>query len=394
MSGRAVTRVCAVSFKECWEEDGRWMSSGGFPLQMAAVASLFDETVLVVTRGDPQAGGHPLPANARVIPLRRPYGADGRRKLSILVRSPYYLWRIARSMSSADAVHVPLPGDIPLLALIIAVLRRKPIVARYGGSWRPTSETTLMDRITKSCMRHLAGGRNVMLATGDGAEPPAPGMSWIFSTALSRQELRDIQPCLDRALGDPPRLAYVGRLSAEKGVANALRTLALLVEAGVNPMPTFTIIGDGPERGALERLVDDLDLGSVVRFAGQLGRRRLSEELGRADICVQPSLTEGFSKAWLDAMAHGVPVLCSDVGAAASVIGGAGARGWLVPPGDPAALAAALRCVLSSDVDWPALRRRCRAFAEERTLELWARRIGEHCGNAWGWTMPDGRLRK
>ncbi|HEU6450856.1 MAG TPA: hypothetical protein VFT57_05495, partial [Gemmatimonadaceae bacterium] len=53
-------RVCAVSFKVCWQdEQGRWMSSGGFPLQMRSIASLFDEMVLVITRGEPQPGALP-----------------------------------------------------------------------------------------------------------------------------------------------------------------------------------------------------------------------------------------------------------------------------------------------------------------------------------------------
>jgi glycosyltransferase involved in cell wall biosynthesis len=60
-------------------------------------------------------------------------------------------------------------------------------------------------------------------------------------------------------------------------------------------------------------------------------------------------------------------------------VGGAGERGWLVPPGDPAALAAAIRRVLTEPHDWPALRRRCREFAASRTLEAWAEQIRSAC---------------
>jgi glycosyltransferase involved in cell wall biosynthesis len=130
-----------------------------------------------------------------------------------------------------------------------------------------------------------------------------------------------------------------------------------------------------------------------VSFAGQLERSALSAALSRADLCVQPSLTEGFSKAWLDAFAHGLPVLASEVGAARVVLGGEGERGWLVPPGDAAALAAALRRVLTAPIDWPALRQRCRAYVEGMTLEEWSRRIGERCARQWGWTLGNGRLR-
>ena len=125
----------------------------------------------------------------------------------------------------------------------------------------------------------------------------------------------------------------------------------------------------------------------MIVFAGQVDRFELSRQLSKADLCVQPSLTEGFSKAWLDAMAHALPVLASDVGAARSVIGSDGERGWLVPPGDVQALAIALRRVLRGPVDWPALRRRCRQYAESCTLESWAQQIGEICARQWNIPM-------
>lgn len=400
MTGAAerATRVCAVSFKPCWQdENGRWLSSGGFPLQMGGIASLFDEMVLVIVRAEPgavpAAGGIPLPAGARVIALREPRGTDARRKLSVAARLPYYLWKIGASMRGSDVVHVPLPGDIPLLALALALLLRKRTIVRYGGSWPMNSQTTAMDRFTKSCMRRFAGGRNVMLATGGGSGEPAPGMTWIFSTALSSAELERVVPVLDRRLCPVPRLIYVGRLSPEKGVATLLRALALLARDGFRPMPQLTLAGDGPERAALEALARELGCESLVTFAGQLERSALSCALARADLCVQPSLTEGFSKAWLDALAHGVPVLASDVGAARVVVGDDDERGWLVPPGDADALAAALRRVLTASIDWPALRARCRAHVEGMTLEEWSRAIGERCAGQWGWMLANGRLR-
>lgn len=392
------TRVCAVSFKPCWQdESGKWLSSGGFPLQMGGIASLFDEMVLVIVRAAPGAvpagGGIPLPAGARVVALSEPRGTDARRKLSVAARLPYYLWKIGRSMRGADAVHVPLPGDIPLLALGVALLARKRTIVRYGGSWPTNEQTTAMDRFTKAVMRRFAGGRNVMLATGGGAAEPAPGVAWIFSTALSRAELERAVPALDRGLCPTPRLIYVGRLSPEKGVATLLRALAMLARDGFAPMPHVTLAGDGPERAALEELARELGCGQLVSFAGQLERSALSVALSSADLCVQPSLTEGFSKAWLDAFAHGLPVLASEVGAARVVLGGEGERGWLVPPGDAAALAAALRRVLTAPIDWPALRQRCRAYVEGMTLEEWSHRIGERCARQWGWTLGNGRLR-
>jgi glycosyltransferase involved in cell wall biosynthesis len=387
------TRLCVVSFKECWrDEAGNWLSSGGFPVQMAGIGSLFDEMTLLIVESQARGGGIRLPGHAVIVPLRPPTGVNARRKLSVLMHLPHYVSRIARHVSKADVIHVPLPGDIPFLGMLIALVLRKPLLVRYGGSWAPTRQTTLMNRVTRACMRKFAGGHNVMLATGEGVSPPAPGTDWIFATALSRVELDGILPALDRVLSNPPRLVYAGRLSAEKGVRYLVRAIALLKDEGFTPLPTVTLVGDGPERRMLETLAEELGCQDSIAFAGQLDRKELSEQLSRADLCVQPSLTEGFSKAWLDAMAHGLPVLASEVGAARAVIGSAGERGWLVPPGDLEALAAALRQVLTAPMDWSALRHNCRAYAEGRTLEAWVRQIGESCARRWNVSLVDGKL--
>lgn len=386
-------RVCAVSFKPCWQDElGRWMSFGGFPFQMAGIASLFDDMTLVIVRVAPREGGVPLPANARVVALRSPHGTDLRRKVSIAAFLPYYVWKIAASVWNADVVHVPLPGDVPLLGMWVALAMRKRVLARYGGSWVANSQSTLMNRVTKGFMRRFAGGRNVMLATGDGVAAPAAGVEWVFSTAIAQTELDQISGNFDRGLSKPPRLVYAGRLSPEKGVAVLIDALKLLAREDDVPQPHLTILGDGDERASLEARVAGAGCRDRVTFAGQVDRETLSNELAVADVCVQPSLTEGFSKAWLDAMAHGLPVLASDVGAASAVIGTRGERGWLVPPGNSEALARAIREVLVQPQDWSALRRRCRAYVESRTLEAWAARIGATCAAQWRWTMMDGRL--
>lgn len=389
-------RLCVVSFKECWQdESGTWLSYGGFPLQMAAVASLFDKTTLVIVRGRPRTGGIPLSGVTETIALRSPYGTDLRRKVSVLANLLYYVGTIGKHVRGADVVHVPAPGDMPLLGMLIALFFRKRLIVRYGSSWVTTSQTTVIHKLTRACMRQFAGGRNVMLATGEARAVPAKGLRWVFATALSKSELDTIRPSLDRGLAQPPRLVYVGRLSLEKGVAVLIRALGLLRDEGFHLLPVVMLVGDGPERRALEELVEELGCSAWVKFAGHCNRGELSSHLMNADICVQPSRTEGFSKAWLDAMAHGLPVLSSNVGAAAAVVGEReeSARGWLVPPEDDRALAAALRQAITGARDWPALRRRCRAYVESRTLEAWARQIGDACAAQWNISIVDGKLR-
>ena len=384
-------KLCVVTFKEIWRgPDGAWLTDGGFPFQMASIASYFSQTTLVLVQVPPREGGIPLPAGVNVVTVDRPSGHDLRRKASVIARLPTYLRTIAREVGKADVVHIPLPGDLSLIGLMTAQALGKPVIARYCGSWVPTSQTTWMNRVTRTWMRCTAGGRNVMLATGEGSVPPFRRMHWVFATALSATELEAVAPRLDRGVSDPPRLVFIGRLEAGKGLDILIDALAQLRRAPNGPSPRLTFIGHGSQRQALERRA--AAAGVPVEFTGLLRRSELSRHLLDADLCVQPSLSEGFSKAWLDALAHGVPVIASEVGAARAVVGGDGERGWLVEPGSIESLVATLRDALSADVDWPSLRRRCRTFAEDHTLEAWGSRIASICAEQWGAKVENGRL--
>jgi len=386
-------RLCAVSFKECWRDgQGTWLSTGGFPLQMSAIGSLFDSMTLIITECEPMEGGIPLPNYANIIPVPRPYGEDTRRKLSVLYHLRQYLKVLFQNISQADVVHVPLPGDIPLLGMFVALLMRKRLIVRYCGSWFPNDQTTKMNRLTIALMKFFAGGKNVMFATGDYSPPPALNVHWIFVSVISRVECEQIIPKFDRGLNSPPRLVFIGRLSPEKGIADLVKAVARLKHEGFQSIPTVVIIGDGPQRSVLENMVSQFNMASTFIFKGQLTRQVLSNELLKADFCVQPSLTEGYSKAWLDALLHGLPVVTTDVGSARSIFNRDGERGWIIPPGDTHHLSAVLQKILTEPIDWAALRIRCRTYVEGRTLEDWVQQIGTVCAQQWNIKLVDGKL--
>lgn len=387
-------RLCVISFKECWTDtNGQWYSNGGFPLQIKALATLFDETTLMITKSNRGSGGIELPADLKVVVLPTPKGEGTERKLYVLRHGFDYLSKMWRSVQQTDVVYTPLPGDLPLLGMGVAILLRKHLIARYGGSWEINDQTTTATRFMRWMMRFLAGGRNLMLATGLGDVPPAPRMHWLFTTALTREELETILPDLEHRLSSPPRLVFIGRLSPEKGLPVLLEALKGLAEEGFQPMPRLVLIGDGPQRNSLVELVNSMGIQDWVEFTGQLDRKALSSQLRMMDLAVQPSLTEGLSKAWLDAMAHGLPVIASKVGMAEQVIGRNGERGWLVQPGDPDALKAMLKEVLSAPLSWPELRRRCCQFIRGFTLEAWAEHIARLCVDQWGCSYVGGKLR-
>lgn len=117
---------------------------------------------------------------------------------------------------------------------------------------------------------------------------------------------------------------YVGRLVPEKGVE------LLLHAAAGNPAPvSLLIVGDGPERPALEALAGRLGIAPRCRFAGSVGYDRMSEVLNALDLLVLPSRTtpqwkEQFGRVLVEAMACEKPVLGAASGAIPEVIGDAG----------------------------------------------------------------------
>jgi glycosyltransferase involved in cell wall biosynthesis len=139
-------------------------------------------------------------------------------------------------------------------------------------------------------------------------------------------------------------LGYVGRLSTEKGLEHLIAALSL--GSPVEGPWRLLIVGDGPERRALEAMATQARLDGRVTFAGF--QSDASPWYAAMDALILPSLTEGTPMALLEAMAHRVAVIASAVGGVPAVVSG-GVSGVLVPPGDRPALCRALRDVASSN---------------------------------------------
>lgn len=111
------------------------------------------------------------------------------------------------------------------------------------------------------------------------------------------------------------------------------------------PNVLFVLIGDGKERPKLEQKVRDAKLGRTIMFLGS--RKDVPELLACCDISVLPSDSEGFPNALLEAMAAHLPVIATCVGGVSEVVDNE-VTGLLVPPGDPAALSAAMLRLLKN----------------------------------------------
>ena len=152
----------------------------------------------------------------------------------------------------------------------------------------------------------------------------------------SREEARE---ALRQVLGELPEGPVIGtlaRLTPVKDLPTLLRAAARVIQK--RPEAVFVVGGEGPERGRLEALRDEVGLRRSVRFPGTLPGRRV---VAAFDAAVLTSLQEGMPNFLLEAMAAGVPVVSTRVGSIPGLLQG-GRLGRMAPPGDPAALADAL----------------------------------------------------
>jgi teichuronic acid biosynthesis glycosyltransferase TuaC len=130
----------------------------------------------------------------------------------------------------------------------------------------------------------------------------------------------------------PPTLVTVGHLVARKRHADVLRALAVLGRR--HPSLRYTIVGDGPERVALEGLAARLGVADRVDLLGQLPHAQAVEEARHGTLFVMPSTEEAFGVAYVEAMAGGVPAIGCRGEPGPEEIAAAGDGFMLVPPGD------------------------------------------------------------
>jgi len=165
-----------------------------------------------------------------------------------------------------------------------------------------------------------------------------------------------------------PLLVCVGRLSEQKGQDLAIHAVALL------PGVRLRLVGDGPERIALQQLTQRLGVADRVELTGSVDPR---PHLRAADVVVLPSRWEGMSLLLLEAMACGAPIVATATGGHSAL---AGCAVVLPLPLDPRRLADALSSLLADAGGRASMGRRARAVAvggfeqtavHQRYVDLW-----------------------
>lgn len=169
---------------------------------------------------------------------------------------------------------------------------------------------------------------------------------------------------------DRPLFVSVGRLVRQKNYGRLFRAVAAVNSDGRRIR--LQVAGDGSEENRLRRVIEREGAADSVHLLGRVGREEVYELLGRADFFVVASLWEGFCNAAVEAMAAGLPLLCSDIPTLHEVVGD---EALYADPRSVEGLAAGLRaCLDLSEAERAARGRALRARAEDRyALEQTAR---------------------
>jgi glycosyltransferase involved in cell wall biosynthesis len=272
-------------------------------------------------------------------------------------------WLARRLPASTERLHAHFAHGSATLALLLARLTGRPfsftahaydvLVATHPLLLRrKVDEAAFVVAVSEFTRARLAAGNGKVAVVRNGVEPPAPA-----------------------APDDPPLVLAVARLVEKKGLDTLLRACAELVRRGVRFR--CELVGDGPERGRLEALARELDLGDAVRLSGARPHAEVAGRLARARAFALPCRRardgdeDALPVALVEALAAGVPVVTTGVGGIPEAVED-GVSGLLVPPEDPRALADALERLLVDDALHARLaaggRDAARAFDPERCV--------------------------
>jgi glycosyltransferase involved in cell wall biosynthesis len=326
-------------------------SVGGIQTQTLALARGLAELgteVHVVTRPAP---GRPAREEADGVVVHRAGLARGGPAATIA-----YVGLASRVLASlgprVSVLHAHQLLSPASVALVDRGLRRTPFVVTAHASGEVGDVASLarqgpLGRARLAALRRYAGAF-VAVSRTIGDELARAGIPRDRIRSIPNGvDTRRFSPAQDaerrrerRALGLPPvpLAIYAGRLAPEKGVDLLLDGWAEARRRGCLGM--VCVVGEGPERAALERRARRHGVAGAVRFAGATDD--VGPWLRAADAFVLPSRQEGLSVALLEAMASGLAVVATEVGGNPEAAGDAA---LLVPP-EPAALAGALCRVL------------------------------------------------
>jgi glycosyltransferase involved in cell wall biosynthesis len=239
-----------------------------------------------------------------------------------------------------------------LAASTLPGVRRVVVENSPMGVWS-TSSARLKQATSRRLAAHIAVGDRTGRMIEQSSGLPSHSIRTIYHGVPDV-----VHEPVDR--GQEPTVLTVARHDPVKGVDVLLDAFALV------PEPTrLVLIGSGAETAALQEQTERLGLSHRVEFRDLPWDTRAADLMWAFDALVLPSRLEGFPVTIVEAMLAGIPVVATDVGSVDEAVS-PGLTGWIVPPEDPPALAAAIEAAVADPAASAEMGDRARRAAEAR----------------------------
>jgi glycosyltransferase involved in cell wall biosynthesis len=266
-------------------------------------------------------------------------------------------WKVARAIRDLrpDIVHAhgqaaaypwaAFDSGVPTIVTVQGINALEARLDRRGGRLRSELRALLWERIERACLRRM---KEVVITGPFQAEVIRPHTQarfhWIENPV--QPELFDISA--DTII--PGQILYVGSIQKRKGLSDLIQAVHLLRD--LQPPIHLRVAGGFMQPYAaygetVRQLTERLDLSDRIHFLGHTDRSTLLEEFKHCAVFCLPTYLEGSPVAVAEAMAAGRPIVTTAIDATAHLIA-EGVNGFRVPPGDPEALAARLRALLTN----------------------------------------------
>jgi len=231
--------------------------------------------------------------------------------LKAIVLMPLILLRTLNAMIWADHIHLRCPGNMGLVGVAVQIFFPfKTKTAKYAGNWGENLGQPWSYRFQKWILRNTFLTRNMrVLVYGDWPHQ-SKNIVPFFTASYSEAE---IVPVKQRDMRGVIYLVFVGTLMKSKNPLTTVQVAAALWRKGV-PVH-LQLLGDGPERNALQTYVEENALQSIVSIRGNVTSEVVKQVLQESHFLVFLSNSEGWPKAVAEAMFWGCvpltrPVSC------------------------------------------------------------------------------------
>lgn len=260
------------------------------------------------------------------------------------------IFKLLKEKGKFDIIHVHWPLPMAFAAILYKKLYGVPFVMSFHGAEIYLAKKYHLTKLLRYVVKESEGGGT----NSEGTRKAA------LSCGIPSSKLRVLPTCIDANFFKPVnvkkdnkhfRIISVGRFVERKGFVYLIEAVSLLIKKYPNIL--VEIVGDGPDKGTLEKLIRELGVENHIKLIGNISNNELLHLYNKSDLFVLPAIidskgdTEGLGVVYLEAMACKTPVIGTNVGGIPDIIIN-NQNGLLIPQKDSKALSEAIEYIIKN----------------------------------------------